>query len=78
MDCYGTSVDDVGEIAIPIRTGVLTREDIAGDLYDLCSGTRDGRRSADEITLFKNAGGGHLDLMTAQFVCERAPPQAQA
>jgi len=24
-----------------------------------------GRRSDDEITVFKNAGGGHLDLITA-------------
>jgi ornithine cyclodeaminase len=71
VDCRGTAVDDVGEIAIPIRDGVLQREDVAGDLYELCSGERTGRASHEEITLFKNAGGGHLDLMTAQFISER-------
>jgi ornithine cyclodeaminase len=71
VDCHGTAVDDVGEIAIPMREGVLKREDIAGDLYELCNGERGGRASRDEITLFKNAGGGHLDLMTAQFISER-------
>ncbi|MDH3714956.1 MAG: hypothetical protein OET44_14060 [Gammaproteobacteria bacterium] len=71
VDCHATAVDDVGEIAIPVRDGALKREDIAGDLYELCSGKRRGRTSSEDITLFKNAGGGHLDLMTAQFISER-------
>ncbi len=72
VDCCGTALDDVGEIATPIRDGVLKREHIVGDLYDLCSGKCEARRSPEEITLFKNAGGGHLDLMTAQFISQRA------
>jgi len=27
-----------------------------------------GRTGPDDITFFKNAGGGHLDLMTAQAI----------
>jgi len=42
---------------------------IEGDLYELCEGR--GRRDAAEITVFKNAGGGHLDLMTAEFIAQR-------
>lgn len=42
---------------------------IEGDLYDIAQGK--SRRSADEITVFKNAGGGHLDLMTAEFIAQR-------
>ena len=71
VDCYGTAVEDVGEIAIPISEGALQREDIAGDLYELCTGKRQGRGTAADITLFKNAGGGHLDLMTAEFITQR-------
>jgi ornithine cyclodeaminase/alanine dehydrogenase-like protein (mu-crystallin family) len=41
---------------------------VLGDLYDLVGGTVAGRRSADDITFFKNAGGGHLDLMTSEVV----------
>jgi ornithine cyclodeaminase len=26
------------------------------------------RRTDDEITLFKNGGGAHLDLMTADYI----------
>lgn len=74
VDCYGTAVDDVGELAIPMRAGILRREDIIGDLYELCAGRCPGRGAAAEITLFKNAGGGHLDLMTAEFITRRLEP----
>lgn len=43
---------------------------LRGDLYDLCAG-RAGRSGPEEITVFKNAGGGHLDLMTAEFIAGR-------
>ena len=39
-----------------------------GDLYDLIGGGVPGRLAPDDITFFKNAGGGHLDLMTAQAI----------
>jgi ornithine cyclodeaminase/alanine dehydrogenase-like protein (mu-crystallin family) len=42
---------------------------IEADLYEICQGI--GRRSAEEITIFKNAGGGHLDLMTAEFIAQK-------
>ncbi|MBV8208453.1 MAG: hypothetical protein JO133_00160 [Burkholderiaceae bacterium] len=42
-----------------------------GDLYDLAGGRIEGRRSPEEITLFKNAGGGHLDLMTAELIYQQ-------
>ena len=49
---------------------MITEADIRADLFDLCRGVP-GRQSAEEITFFKNAGGGHLDLMTAKFIAER-------
>jgi len=61
-----------GELLQPIEAGVMTQDDIVGDLYDLCSGAVAGRQTADEITLFKNGGGGHLDLMTAQHILANA------
>lgn len=61
-----------GELLQPIEAGVMTPDDIVGDLYDLCSGSVLGRQSPDEITMFKNGGGGHLDLMTAKHILEKA------
>lgn len=69
-----STIDLIGEIAIPLATGVITEDQILADHFDLARGTHQGRRSADEITLFKNSGGGHLDLMTARFVLEQGRP----
>lgn len=59
---------DVADIAAPLEAGVLDEADILGDLYDLAAGRAPPRQSDRDITFFKNAGGAHLDLMTAEFV----------
>lgn len=60
-----------GDICDPLARGLITEADIQGDLFDLCAGTiLHGRRDADDITLFKNGGGGHLDLMAARMFHE--------
>jgi ornithine cyclodeaminase/alanine dehydrogenase-like protein (mu-crystallin family) len=58
----------VGDILQPIANGSIRETDVLGDLYDLVGRSIAGRRSPDDITFFKNAGGGHLDLMTAEAV----------
>jgi ornithine cyclodeaminase len=68
VDSRLTTLDTVGELVIPIAAGVITESDVLADLYDLVRGRHPGRRGPQEITLFKNGGGGHLDLMTARFV----------
>jgi ornithine cyclodeaminase len=70
VDSRDTTLDHIGELKIPLAQGAITRADIRADFYDLASGafTRD---SADQITLFKNGGGAHLDLMTANHILER-------
>ncbi len=55
-----------GDISGPIAAGRLTEADVLADLFDLCQGRHPGRTSDDEITLYKNIGGGHLDLFTAE------------
>jgi len=61
------SAAHIGEIADPLARGVITEPDILGDLHDLVAG-RAGRRDPSEITLFKNAGGAHLDLMVGRAI----------
>lgn len=68
---YRDTARHCGDIAAPIKAGVITADDIAADLFELCRRECKGREEADEITLFKNAGGGHLDLMTARFLLTR-------
>lgn len=66
-----SNIELIGEIAIPLATGIITEDQILADHVDLARGEHPGRTNHDEITLFKNGGGGHLDLMTARFVVEQ-------
>ncbi|MEL7461330.1 MAG: ornithine cyclodeaminase [Pseudomonadota bacterium] len=54
----------IGEISDPVARGVITEADILADFYDLPAFTR----APDDITIAKNAGGAHLDLMTARYI----------
>jgi ornithine cyclodeaminase/alanine dehydrogenase-like protein (mu-crystallin family) len=65
-----------GEIADPIAHGILRLEDIAADLFDLCTGRHPGRTDGDAITMYKNVGGAHLDLFTARHLQARATAEA--
>lgn len=68
VDRRESAFHGVGDILQPIANGVIRESDVLGDLYDLAAGSVAGRRSATDITLFKNAGGGHLDLLAAETV----------
>ena len=67
VDSRETTLGHIGELRDPIARGVISPGDVAGDLYEVVAGTA-GRRSWAEITLFKNGGGAHLDLMTARAI----------
>jgi ornithine cyclodeaminase len=68
VDRRETAFHGVGDILQPIANGAIKESDVLGDLYDLAPGKVAGRLSPTDITYFKNAGGGHLDLMTAEVV----------
>ncbi len=67
VDSRNTTIKEIGELTIPIAAGVIKESDVLADLYDLCSGAI-GRTGKADITVFKNGGGGHLDLMTARYI----------
>ena len=68
VDRRESAFHGVGDILQPIASGAIGPADVLGDLYDLLGARVEGRKSESDITLFKNAGGGHLDLMTAELV----------
>lgn len=67
VDSRATTLGHIGELKIPLEAGTISEADIQGDFHDLIAGTA-GRRSDEEITLFKNGGGAHLDLMTGKAI----------
>ena len=70
VDHLGLTAEHCGDIVQPLKNGTITLSDIRGDLFDLCRKEIPGRRDREEITLFKNGGGGHLDLMVAEWLSE--------
>jgi ornithine cyclodeaminase len=68
-DSRATTVAHIGEFRDPIARGVMAESDIVADYYDIEAG-RFARQTPDEITLCKNGGGAHLDLMTAQYILQ--------
>lgn len=68
VDARETTIHHIGELMIPLAEGTITEADIKADLAGLCQNKHPGRRSDEEITLFKNGGGGHLDLMVARIL----------
>ena len=68
VDSLDTTVGHIGEIKIPTEAGAISANDIVADYYNISNFTR---QSDDEITLFKNGGGAHLDLMTSRYILDR-------
>jgi ornithine cyclodeaminase len=69
LDNRSTVLDHIGELKDPLARGVIGPDSLVADFYDLASGAF-RRQGAAEITLFKNGGGAHLDLMTARHILD--------
>ncbi len=65
------AVVEGGDVALGISGGVIDRSAVVADLPALCRGAP-GRRSADEITLFKSVGAAIEDLAAAILVWRTA------
>lgn len=76
VDYVDTVVEQIGELMQPIQSGVITRDHVRGDLYDLVAADITSRQSGEQITLFKNGGGAHLDLMIANYVVDAVNTQS--
>ena len=73
VDSFDTTIGHIGEINIPLEAGTISRDHLIADYYQLDAFKR---QSADDITLFKNGGGAHLDLMTSRYILDRWTAQA--
>lgn len=70
VDSYDTTLGHIGELKIPLAEGAISASDVLADYYDPAAFSR---TSQDEITLFKNGGGAHLDLMVSRYILDAQP-----
>ena len=67
VDSYDTTLEHIGELKIPLNQKVIFEADILADFYQI---NKFKRSSDNEITMFKNGGGAHLDLMVARYILD--------
>ena len=68
VDTRAGAPKEGGDIAQPLKSGVLKKEAIRGDLFELCRGKAKGRTADAQITLFKSVGSAIEDLAAAMLV----------
>ncbi|MBA1335307.1 MAG: Ornithine cyclodeaminase [Firmicutes bacterium] len=67
-----TQAVNVGECEVPIKKGIISEEDIAGEIGRLIMGSIPGRLSDDDITIYDSTGIALQDLITANLVIGKA------
>ena len=65
VDSRETTIDHIGELKIPIAAGAIATTDVVADYYQM---NAFARNDDTEVTVFKNGGGAHLDLMTSRYI----------
>ena len=68
VDTRTGAFGEAGDILQPIKSGVIGKEAVLADLFDLTRGTATGRQTPEEITLFKSVGAAIEDLAAAVAV----------
>ena len=71
-------VDDIrqcredGEIAVALAEGLITEDDVAGEIGKVIAGLLEGRQSNDQVTVFDSTGIALQDSATVPLEYERA------
>ncbi|MCS7252971.1 MAG: hypothetical protein RMK18_04910 [Armatimonadota bacterium] len=60
-----------GEVNVPLRSGLMSRDEISGEICDVLVGRLQGRTSDSEVTVFSSTGLAIQDVATAFVVLRR-------
>ncbi|HEX3395087.1 MAG TPA: ornithine cyclodeaminase family protein [Steroidobacteraceae bacterium] len=72
VDCRNSTINEGGEYLRALREGVITPEHILGEIGEVANGSKEGRRSPSDVTLYKSLGIAPQDLASAHYVLEKA------
>ena len=72
VDRLESALNEAGDFLIPKQEGAIDDSHILGEIGDLLLGKVQGRKSEDEITLFKSLGIAVEDLGAAHYIYEKA------
>lgn len=72
VDSLDAAKEEAGDLIIPISEGAITWDSVAGEIGAVIAGEILGRKSQEEITLFKSVGLAVQDAVVAQEIYTRA------
>jgi len=72
VDRRESALNEAGDFLIPKKEGALGDDHIVGEVGEVLTGRTPGRRSREEITLFKSLGLAIEDVAAAKHIYEKA------
>jgi ornithine cyclodeaminase len=75
VDRRESALNESGDYLLAAAEGVVNPESIVGEIGELLIGTKTGRTSASEITLFKSLGLAIEDVASADYLYRKAMDQ---
>lgn len=76
VDRRESALNESGDYLLAAAEGAVSPESIVGEIGELLLGTRSGRTSRDQITLFKSLGLAIEDVACADFLYRKALDQS--
>ena len=75
VDSRAAVMAECGDILLALKEKSINEANIHGELGEVLAGSKTGRSSASEITLYKSVGIAIQDVATAQLVYRKALAQ---
>jgi ornithine cyclodeaminase len=72
VDHRASALEEAGDLLAPLKQGLIDESHFRTELGEVLAGRAHGRRSADELTLFKSVGVAIQDLCAAARAWENA------
>jgi alanine dehydrogenase len=72
VDRRESTLNEAGDFLLPKKEGAIGDDHIVGEIGELLLGNVEGRRTSDEITLFKSLGLAVEDLAAASHIYKKA------
>jgi ornithine cyclodeaminase len=72
VDYRDSTIHEGGEYLRALRAQVITPEHILAEIGEVANGSKVGRRSASDVTLYKSLGIAPQDLASAHYLLEKA------
>ncbi len=72
VDCRDSTVNEGGEYLNALKAGAITPAHILGEIGEVANGSKRGRISPQDITIYKSLGIAPQDLASAHYILAKA------